>query len=158
MDRIISINDAAELSNKSVQTIRRMIKSKKIKFKRRRTPQGFNYLIERDSVVQFFGLKDPEFDEANKDFQKLETELQNKTEKIEQEKRDMVISKELALFEDKIDAFNMTIQKLIDQNQQDKENFFHLIKTFQNRIGVLENNVRVLETTRTRSWFTFWKK
>lgn len=46
----ITIQDAAELSNKSVQTIRRAIKAGKIKYRRRKTPQGFNYLINKESV------------------------------------------------------------------------------------------------------------
>jgi hypothetical protein len=42
----ITIQEASELANKSIQTIRRSLKSKKLKYKRQDTPQGFNYLIQ----------------------------------------------------------------------------------------------------------------
>ena len=45
----ISIQEAADLTGKSIQTIRRAIKTKKVEFKRRKTPQGFNYQIKASS-------------------------------------------------------------------------------------------------------------
>ena len=53
----ISIKDAADLSGKSIQTIRRLIKSKKVKFKKDRTPQGFNYLIDEQSFCAFYNIQ-----------------------------------------------------------------------------------------------------
>lgn len=50
MTQYISIKDAADLSGKSVQTIRRMVKAKKLKYRKDRTPQGFNYLVDLDSL------------------------------------------------------------------------------------------------------------
>jgi hypothetical protein len=50
MTQYITIKDAADLSGKSIQTIRRMIKSKKVKYRKDRTPQGFNYLIDLNSL------------------------------------------------------------------------------------------------------------
>lgn len=50
MTQYISIKDSADLSGKSIQTIRRMIKSKKVKYRKDRTPQGFNYLIDLESL------------------------------------------------------------------------------------------------------------
>jgi len=158
MKDFLSINEAAELANKSVQTIRRMIKAKKVKYRRKKTPQGFNYLIDRKDLLEYCGIEDKEYEKAQKSYEKLEKDLQDKTKEVEQEKRDLVISKELALFEDKIDSFNSTIQKLVEQNQRDKENFFHLIKTFQDRVNLLENNVKVLETSQNKKWFSFWRK
>ncbi len=52
MTQYITIKDASELSGKSVQTIRRMIKSKKLKYRKDRTPQGFNYLIDFVSLQE----------------------------------------------------------------------------------------------------------
>ena len=52
----ISIKDASEISGKSIQTIRRMIKSKKIKFKKEKTPQGFNYLVDLEDMITFYNI------------------------------------------------------------------------------------------------------
>ena len=52
----LSIKEAADLSGKSIQTIRRLIKSKKVKFKKDRTPQGFNYLIDEHSFCELYNL------------------------------------------------------------------------------------------------------
>lgn len=53
---MLTLQEAAFLSRKSTQTIRRLIKSNKIKYRRRRTPQGFNYYIEKDSLLSHFDL------------------------------------------------------------------------------------------------------
>jgi len=54
--QLISITDAADLINKSAQTIRRLIKAGKIKYRRKRTPQGFNYLIDKISLLETCGI------------------------------------------------------------------------------------------------------
>ncbi|MBT6069284.1 hypothetical protein HOG48_06040 [Candidatus Peregrinibacteria bacterium] len=54
--KVISIQEASKLSDKSAQTIRRLVKTNKIKAKRQRTPQGFNYQIYKDSLAKYFGL------------------------------------------------------------------------------------------------------
>lgn len=42
----VSIQEAAAMIGKSVQTLRRLIKKGDVKAKRVKTPQGFNYVIE----------------------------------------------------------------------------------------------------------------
>lgn len=44
------------MSRKSTQTIRRLIKTNKLKCKRRRTPQGFHYEVQKDSLAKYFNL------------------------------------------------------------------------------------------------------
>jgi excisionase family DNA binding protein len=56
VNQLITIGEAADLVNKSAQTIRRLIKTNKIKFKRKRTPQGFNYVVDKASLLEFFRL------------------------------------------------------------------------------------------------------
>lgn len=48
---LLTINEAADFLGKSTQTIRRLVKQRKIKYRRKRTPQGFNYFIEKNSLV-----------------------------------------------------------------------------------------------------------
>lgn len=50
----ISVNEAALLVKKSPQTIRRLIKGNTIKYRRKHTPQGFLYHIERQSLLDYF--------------------------------------------------------------------------------------------------------
>jgi len=56
VNQLITIFEAANLTNKSVQTIRRLIKTGKVKFKRKRTAQGFNYMVDKASLLQCFGM------------------------------------------------------------------------------------------------------
>lgn len=44
---LLTLQEAAELMEKSTQTVRRMIKRGDLKAKRIKTPQGFHYVIER---------------------------------------------------------------------------------------------------------------
>ncbi|MFA5948478.1 MAG: hypothetical protein WC806_05975, partial [Candidatus Gracilibacteria bacterium] len=57
LKKLISIQEASDISNKSIQTIRRAIKAKKIIYRRKKTPQGFNYLIDFDSLIDLYRLK-----------------------------------------------------------------------------------------------------
>lgn len=50
----ISVSEAALLVKKSAQTIRRLIKGNMIKYRRKHTPQGFSYHIERQSLLDYF--------------------------------------------------------------------------------------------------------
>jgi site-specific DNA-cytosine methylase len=52
--------------------------------------------------------------------------------------------------------FKDTVQKLIDQHEKDKENLFRLIKTFQDRVVVLENQVKLLAQPK-KKWYEIWK-
>jgi hypothetical protein len=56
-ETLITITDAASISGKSIQTIRRAIKAKKIKVKKQKTPQGFNYLIIKDTLLEWYGSR-----------------------------------------------------------------------------------------------------
>lgn len=53
---LLTINEASHLSGKSPQTIRRLLKQKKLKFRRKRTPQGFSYFIDRSSISDYFDI------------------------------------------------------------------------------------------------------
>ena len=50
----VSIQDAALLTDKSAQTIRRLIKSSKIRYRKYKTPQGFSYLVEKTSLLDHY--------------------------------------------------------------------------------------------------------
>lgn len=142
--QLITINEAAKLSGKSIQTIRRMIKQKKIQVKRHKTPQGFNYLIIK-------GTLEEHLEKNNQSITHLEPTIQGTIREHRSVKDDYTTE-----FKPEFERLGSTIQKLVDQNEKDKENFFGLIKTFQDRIFVLENHIKMLEAPRPR-WWQFWK-
>lgn len=141
---LITINDAATVSGKSIQTIRRMIKQRKVRVKKQKTPQGFNYLIIKDSLADFLNART----QAN-------IQPDSTTQESDREHRHISTTSSED-FRSEIERFSTTIQKLIEQNQRDKENFFQLIKTFQDRVFALENQIKLLEAP-ARRWWKFWK-
>ena len=52
-DEYISIQEAAKLMRKSTQTVRRMIKRGEISAQQVKTPQGFQYILEKSSLPGF---------------------------------------------------------------------------------------------------------
>lgn len=138
--QLITINEAATVSGKSIQTIRRMIKHKKISVKRQKTPQGFNYLIVKESLSDFMNQAtkvihqdDSTIQETSREHRPLDASFQE-------------------VFKAELERFGMTMQQLIEQNQRDKENFFQLIKTFQDRIFSLESHIKMIEAPKKKWW------
>ena len=138
----ISIKDASEISGKSIQTIRRMIKSKKIKFKKEKTPQGFNYLVDLEDMITYYNIDRSSTVGLNKQ----ETTSQE-TAVVSQENVQQSIQPAL--------EFNLTLTKLIDQHSKEKENLFNLIENFQNKVVNLENQIKI-ERINNKSWWKFW--
>jgi len=147
----LSIKEAADLSGKSIQTIRRLIKAKKVKFKKDRTPQGFNYLIDEHSFCELYNLNRS---------QTARTIEANPAEPVPVEattqESAVVVKNNNAVVEyDTVNEFNCTIQKIVDQHGKEKENLFKLIETFQNKVISLENKLKV-ETLSKKKWYKFW--
>ena len=137
----ISIQEAAELSNKSVQTIRRAIKAKKIKFKRRKTPQGFNYWISRSSIMEVYKIKEA----APKEVKKTTIKTPKST-----------TGKSITINADDFKSFAQTMEKLISQHNEERQSFLQLVNTLQERIFVLENQLNLLKAPK-KNWYQFWK-
>ena len=148
----ITIQEASELSNKSIQTIRRAIKAKKIQIKRKKTPQGFNYLISRDSVFTCYGLRQKEAPKTN------ESEVKNLREEIAEalmtEKKAETFSVSANDFRD----FTRTMERLIAQHHEERKSFLGLVNTMQEKIFVLENQINLLRAGGDgRKWYQFWR-
>ena len=142
----ISIQEAADLSRKSVQTIRRAIKAKKIKFKRRKTPQGFNYWISRTSIIEVYKIKEAiPTPKASKDKAVKETIKTPKTS-----------GKTITIEANDFKSFAQTMEKLISQHNDERQSFLQLVNTLQERIFVLENQLNLLKAPQ-KSWYQFWK-
>lgn len=161
-DTYISIKDAAELSGKSVQTIRRMIKAKKLKFKKERTPQGFNYLLEKESVYSHFGIKHD--DSTPQVLEATPTAQTDIVEAVEAKVKEEETPVAPAVAQDRqhqkivnyepVKEFNETIQKIVDQHGKEKENLFKLIESFQNKVVFLETKLK--DKSSKKGLFRLW--
>jgi len=162
--QLVTITEAATEAGKSIQTIRRMIKQRKIQVKRQKTPQGFNYLIVKDSLTAAMNaaasavaasaaneapIQEVPDEAAPAAMHDAQPDIHDVTATTQTIERDHRI---IAEFE----RFGSTINTLIEQNTRDKENFFQLIKTFQDRVITLENQIKLLEAPKS-SWWKFWK-
>lgn len=149
--KFISIQEASDMSGKSIQTIRRGIKSKKFKFKKQETPQGFNYLIDRESFCLSFGIEIKK--EIEQDTISYEQDIKTSTEETSEVK-----SVEASTFVtlDHLKEFTGTLDRMIKQHSEERQNFVRLIGTLQEKIFVLENQVNILQAPK-KKWFQVWK-
>jgi hypothetical protein len=145
--KFISIQEASDLSAKSIQTIRRAVKSKKLNHRKIKTPQGFNYLINYDSLCSFYKIK-PEPNVKNV----LKEEVKSE-EKVEKK-----ISKNDGFFVTSDDFKNLTttLEKMVHQHSEERQNFIRLVDTLQEKIFVLENQLNLLKSPDKR-WYQFWR-
>lgn len=140
----ISIQDAADLSGKSIQTIRRAIKSKKVQVKKQKTPQGFNYLIEKGALMSFYGLKVEEK-------ARVSNEMPEAKETVSKKEDGFHIST------DDFRNFTQTLERMVNQHSDERQNFLRLVNTLQEKIFVLENQLNLLKAPAQKSWLKFWK-
>jgi len=150
----ISLQDAASLAGKSVQTIRRAIKAKKLLAKRKKTPQGFNYLIDKESLIETFKLEGKVMQEAVESTSE-NTELSSPVSDATIQAIH-TIEKQYCEVKDLFSTFNKTMQTLVEHNNQERDNFYRLMKTFQDRVVMLEDNIRVMAEKGNKRWYKFW--
>jgi hypothetical protein len=49
------------------------------------------------------------------------------------------------------------VASLLEEYKKEKESFMRFMKAFQERFVVLENQLKLLEEPKKKSWFKFWK-
>ena len=144
-ETLLSIQEAAAATGKSIQTIRRAIKSRKVIAKRRKTPQGFNYMVTQESVVSFYKL--------NKDFfrdrEKGSLDTKGKASAGGS-------SSDFATLQD-LQGLQHEMEELLGEYKKEKESFMRFRKAFQDRFVVLENQLKLLEEPKKKRWFQFWQ-
>lgn len=163
-----------------------MIKRNKLNHQLSKTSHGHVYLLDRSSIQYLIDLNSYQvsthFDRAENtttlskeqsndlnsyqpDYSLLTTVQEEKdgitqNEEAEEEKNDeKENSREdgTEFFKKELSRLNSTIEKLISQNERDKENFFGLIGTFQERVVMLENHIRLLKAPKKKKrWWKFW--
>lgn len=145
----ISIQEASDLSQKSIQTIRRAIKSKKLKVRRMKTPQGFNYLVDKNSLCGFYGVKDVE----------KTAKSTEQTEAVNDSSAEISSSKSTGkeiISADEFRNFTKILEKMVNQHSDERQNFMRLVNTLQEKIFVLENQMNLLKTP-SKKWYHVWK-
>ncbi|MCX6733232.1 MAG: hypothetical protein NTX63_00280 [Candidatus Peregrinibacteria bacterium] len=157
-ETLITITDAASLSGKSIQTIRRAIKAKKIKVKKQKTPQGFNYLIVKDTLLECYQIGERQelreipiekhTDEtiANLDIQ----------ETIPSESVSLVDQEAIERTERSVQILDEKVNEVVLRYSHEREQVTQVMKDFKDRVLILENQVRMLQAPK-KTWFQFWK-
>lgn len=160
----ISIKDAASICGKSEQTIRRLIKAKKhsVKIKKSRTPQGFNYMIDRTSLMAYYGIKPMAAEKAEKAVAKEEAAKPSapaaeKAKVADKDIKELLTNRSHKVLVEyaPVEEFNKTLRTLIKQHSQEKENLFKLVEAFQNKVVTLETKLKSAEAD-GRKWYKFW--
>ncbi len=173
----INLQDAALLSEKSAQTIRRLIKGNKIRYRKYKTPQGFTYLVEKTSLIKHFDIeegKEPKAEESEPELVEEfvpENEIKEETPEIQEPVVEQVYKQERsetrpfnaanasgAPRDDQTAAgFQNVMTQLVQQHRDDKKRLFELLEIFQKRILVLEDQIKQLEAPkRKKRWFSLW--
>lgn len=146
-ENFISIQDASSLVGKSIQTLRRAIKAKKIKVRKSKTPQGFNYLIEKGSLCEFYAQND-------------QKEIPVQKETVSQVSENKPISdmngETLTIQTNDFKTLVKTLEGLLNQHSEERQNFLRLVNTMQEKIFVLENQLNLLKAP-AKKWYHLWK-
>ncbi len=146
-ETLLTIHEASALTDKSVQTIRRALKSKKLIAKKQKTPQGFNYMIGEDALIALYNLNREHINSGINNRKGNNISIPQDSLTIE------FATKEE--FNDQKKNFNT----LVEENRKDKDTFMRFVKVFQERFTALENQVKLLgEPGSNKKWFQFWKK
>ena len=140
-ETFLSIQEAAEVSGKSIQTIRRAVKAKKLSVKKKRTPQGFNYLIGKESLTRFYKIQAGLFEREAGGINKGAVKTKG-------------LTAEFATVED-LKKFQKDIEVVLEEHKKEKESFMRFMKAFQERFVVLENQLKLLEQPK-KKWYQFW--
>ncbi|KKR23610.1 MAG: hypothetical protein UT55_C0087G0007 [Candidatus Peregrinibacteria bacterium GW2011_GWE2_39_6] len=155
----ISLQDASLMVNKSPQTIRRLIKGNKVRYRKYKTPQGFTYLVEKNNLQQYF----EEIEETDEDFPNDDIELVESfdpdTPQIGEIPRPNPITPPPSASASQQAANNFqaaVITQLIQQHRDDKARLFELLEMFQKRILILEDQIKRLDAPKKkRRWLLF---
>lgn len=156
-ETLITITDAASLSGKSIQTIRRAIKARKIKVKKQKTPQGFNYLIVKDTLLECYQIGDKQElreipIERHTDESMTNLDIQ---ETMPSEHVSLVDQEAIARTEQSVRALDGKVNEVVLRYSHEREQITQVMKDFKDRVLILENQIRMLQAPK-KSWYKFW--
>lgn len=142
--KFLTIQESADLSKKSIQTIRRALKSKKIKYRKTKTPQGFNYLVSRDSLCEVYKIAE------------VSVKGVSKIKKQIKEKRISVGKKNINISENEFAHLTSTLDRIVSQHSEERQNFLRLVESLQEKIFTLENQLNLLKAP-AKKWYQLWR-
>lgn len=145
----ITIQEAADLSQKSIQTIRRAIKAKKLKVRKMKTPQGFNYLVDKNSLCGFYGIQNVEKNSKSSEKNETTMDFGSEISRSKSAGKDMISA-------DEFRNFTKILEKMVNQHSDERQNLMRLVNTLQEKIFVLENQMNLLKTP-AKKWYQVWK-
>jgi hypothetical protein len=158
----LTLQEASDLTGKSAQTLRRAIKGGKLRFRKKKTPQGFNYKVDKQSLLDLYKITVVESSPVTV----IESEkVENKKaveSKVESEETAVAVQEEASsennnyLEADEFRTFAKTMERLINQHTEERQQFLRLINTLQDKIFVMENQLQLLQAPK-KSWYQFWK-
>jgi len=157
----ITIHEAADITGKSVQTIRRALKSRKIDYKKKHTPQGFNYLIGKTSLFREYGLQDNGSAVVSESCDVINSELTEVSSSTSLEvaatpQAEAVKENSITVTSQDFLDFKKAFETMISNHSEERQNFLRLINNLQEKIFVLENQVSLLQAPK-KNWYSFWK-
>ncbi|KKQ71837.1 MAG: hypothetical protein UT33_C0012G0045 [Candidatus Peregrinibacteria bacterium GW2011_GWC2_39_14] len=181
MQNFISLQEAASLSKKAEQTIRRAIKAKKIGVKRQKTPQGFVYLVDKADVTKLYNCEESNIKEKKTvsasqttsretsqsdsqeniglNSQNKKTTSQKTSKKSTSQKGTEVIEKsntELSVDYTAMMEFQKLLTGIVEQHQREREHSGRFMKELQDKVMFLEHQVMQLQAPK-KKWFQVWK-
>lgn len=163
----LNLKDAALLSGKSAQTIRRLIKGNTVRYRKYKTPQGFSYLVEKTSLTNHYKLNDEPPVEVEEEGELVEEfDPEEETPVVEEVKYAQERPQASRPFHgaspnnngpsrDASGDFQTVVSQLVQQHREDKKRLFELLEIFQNRILVLEDQIKQLEAPKQKKR-RFW--
>lgn len=157
-ETLITITDAASLSGKSIQTIRRAIKAKKIKVKKQKTPQGFNYLIVKDTLLECYQISEKtELREIPIEQRTTEAAIHLDIQDSEPVESVALVDQEaLERTERSVKELDAKVNDVVIKYSHEREQVTQVMKDFKDRVLVLENQIRMLQAPKKR-WYQLWK-
>lgn len=147
-ETLLTLQEVAAITGKSLQTIRRAIKSRKIEAKRKRTPQGFNYMVTQESVASFYKV---DMNAINAERTQTSLNLNTSEKSLSNES-----TPAFATVSD-LQNLEKEVSGMLDEYKKEKENFMRFMKAFQDRFVGLENQMKLLEEPKKKKWYQVWK-
>lgn len=158
----VTLPEAAKILGKSLQTMRRMVKNKRIPSKKEETPQGFFYQVNLEDLNNFVDTSTGQLNtrtDSNRISQNQNPTTQTKKSgsqiKLRRHRTVRQDRSSNEFFEKEMERLNSIVQNLVEQARSDKENLFGVIKTFQERVSLLENHIKYLKAPK-RKWWKLW--
>ncbi len=148
-ETLYTIQEAAEAVGKSVQTIRRALKSRKLIAKKQKTPQGFNYLVGEEALFALY--------KVSRSHASLNGSGSTANSSLAQAEQTSLVTEYAS--KEEVTEQKRILDKMVDENRKDKDTFMRFVKVFQDRFTALENQVKLLdEPGAKKRWYQFWKK